>query len=546
MRRLLFALSVVAVLWSAACNGGGSTIQPPPPTGKYSVSSLNGTYAFTTSGEVCAGCNFVTVPAAPLARVGSFIADGKGGITGGIYDVVTQGGASSTVSINSNSSYTVNADGRGTLTFNVASGGAPTSINFGIVLTSTADGLIIDETTTSAQASTGSGNFILQSTAAFQLSTVSGSYVFDFTGFDGNVSSAGGPFPESLVGQFTVNNGGQITTGFEDANDGFALANGSMAPGTLTADPVNMSTSGRGTAVIEGQDYAFYIIDSTRVRLVSSNANTGNVGPMLSGDAVLQSNTIPTSLSAISGGFAFLVGGSDFNSNGLTRVGRFTASGSALSKMLMDVNDGSNETQFDHLSNGSISSYDAATGRGQFSFQDSNGQVYAFVFYLSSQSGGVLQDISPSGTQGQARVVADGSINLQSGSPFTSNNISGTYAMNWSGLVTANGSTDEEDVLGQVKISSLSLTGTSDIFQFTSNPLTPNLDIGTAGSINFNGGDGTGGDANHTRVDMNVNLSNITPIHMVVYIVNPQLAFFANRDNSDKPRNVAGILKIQQ
>jgi hypothetical protein len=540
MKRLLLSLPMAAALWSAAC-GGGSTIQPPPPTGKYSVSSLNGTYAFTTSGEVCAGC---TTLATPLARAGSFIADGKGGITGGIYDVVTQGGASSTIPINSGSTYTVSANGRGTLTFNITSNGAPTSINFAIVLTSTSDGLMIDETANGTQSSTGSGNFILQSTAAFQLSTISGNYVFDFTGFDGNVTN--GPFPESLVGQFSVTGSGQITTGSEDANDGFALSSGSIVPGTLTADPVNMSTSGRGTAVIEGQDYAFYIVDSTRVRFISSNINTGNTGPMLSGDAVLQ-NTIPTALSAINGGFAFLVGGSDFHGNGLTRVARFTATGSALSKMLMDDNVGSTEGFFNNLSNGSISAYDPATGRGQFSFQDSNSNVYTFVFYLSSQSGGVLQEISPSNTAGQARVVADGSINLQSGSPFNSSNISGTYAMNWSGLVTAGGSisnTDEEDVLGQVKISSLSLSGTSDMFQFTSRTLTPGLDIGTGGSITLNGGDGTGDDGK--RVDMDVNLSNISPIHMVVYIVSPQLAFFENRDNNGTPRIVAGVLQAQQ
>jgi hypothetical protein len=119
--------------------------------------------------------------------------------------------------------------------------------------------------------------------------------------------------------------------------------------------------------------------------------------------------------------------------------------------------------------------------------------------------------------------------------------------MNWSGLVTAGGnisSTDEEDLLGQVKISSLSLSGTSDMFQFTSPTLTPYLDIGTGGAVNLNGGDGTNGDMH--PVDMDVNLSGITPIHMVVYIVNPQLAFFANRDNSGTPRIVAGVLQAQQ
>jgi hypothetical protein len=540
MKRLLFSLATALALWSAACSSGSSNIQPPPPAGKFDLLSLKGTYAFTTSGEVCAGCQ---VAATPMARAGSFFADGKGGITGGVYDVVTQGGASgSAIAINSNSSYAVNADGRGTLTFNVASGGVPTTINFGMVLTSTSDGLIIDETNNATQASTGSGNFVLQSTAAFQVSTISGSYVFDFTGFDGNVN---GPFPESLVGQFAAANG-VITTGFEDANDGFGLANGSMAPGSLTADSTNMSTSGRGTAVIEGQNYAFYIVDSTRVRFISSNTINGS-GPMLTGDAVQQQANIPLNLAAINGGFAFLVGGNDSGGNGITRVGRFTAAGSALSKMLMDVNDGSTEVPFNNLSNGIISSYDPATGRGQLSFQDSNAQVYTFVFYLSSQSGGVLQDVSPSNIANQARVVADGSIDLQSGSPFTSSNISGTYAINWSGLVTANGnisSTDEEDLLGQMNISNLSLSGTSDMFQFTSPTLTPKLDIGTAGSINLNDGDGTGDDTK--RVDMNVNLSATSPIDMVVYIVNHQLAFFANRDNSGTPRIVAGILKLQK
>jgi len=541
MKRLLVAFSVVAALWSASCSSGGPAIQPPPPAGKFGVTNLKGTYAFTTSGEVCAGCQ---VAATPMARAGSFVADGKGGITGGVYDVAIQGGATSAViSINSNSSYTVNADGRGTLTFNVTSNGAPTSISFGIVLTSNSDGLIIDETNNVTQASTGSGNFVLQSTAAFQVSTISGSYVFDFTGFDGKVVN--GPFPESLVGQFAAANG-VITTGFEDANDGLGLASGSMAPGSLTADPVNMSTSGRGTAIIEGQSYVFYIVDPTRVRFISSNTLNGS-GPMLAGDAVQQQANIPLNLAAINGSFAFLVGGSDSAGNGLTRVGRLTATGSALSKMLMDVNDGANEVQFNNLSNGTISSYDPTTGRGQFSFQDSNAQVYTFVFYLSSQNGGVIQDVSPSNIANQARVVADGSINLQSGSPFTSSNISGTYAINWSGLVTADGniaSTDEEDLLGQTTISNLSLIGTSDMFQFTSPTLTPKLDIGTAGSITLNGGDGASDDTK--RVDMNVNLSGSAPIDMVVYVVNSKLAFFANRDNSGTPRIVAGILKLQQ
>src|SRR5438132_11356304 len=154
MKRLLFTLSVAAAFWSAACGSGGSSVQPPPPAGKYSLASLNGTYAFVTNGEVIAG-NAVS----PMARAGSFIANGQGAIMGGVEDVNTSGTPSGATAI-TGGSYTVNADGRGTITLAVGQ----SSITFGIVLTSTSDGLLIDETSAS-QFSTGSGNFILQDPA---------------------------------------------------------------------------------------------------------------------------------------------------------------------------------------------------------------------------------------------------------------------------------------------------------------------------------------------------------------------------------------------
>ena len=208
----------------------------------------------------------------------------------------------------------------------------------------------------------------------------------------------------------------------------------------------------------------------------------------------------------------------------------------------MDVNDGGSETQFspNSLTNASIS-YDSTTGRGQLSFQSSSVNVYSFVFYVTSASDGVIQEVSGPNAS-TAVVVADGSLLAQSGSPFTSSNITGPYAMNWSGLVTANNFQDEEDLLAQETIKSLNLSGTYDLFQFTGFSL--GTDLGSSGSINFDGGDGTGGDGKSPT--MNVNLSNASPIHMVVYFVNPQLAFFANRDNNGAQRIVAGILKAQQ
>ena len=527
MNRLFTALVAAAALWMAACSSGGNTVVPPPPTGKYGTSSLNGTYAFVTSGEaITSGASSGT----PFSRTGSFTANGSGVIQGGVYDLVNAGGTSTTSSAPipiMGGSYTVKADGRGTLTFNVTSNGGPATINFAIVLTSTSGGFMMDETASGSQASTGSGNFILQNAASFA-SGVSGSYVFNFAGLDGSTS------PESLVGRFTAS-GGVITSGLEDANDNGTLTSSASITGNFVADPAN-TTAGRGTATIEGQTYAFYIVDSSRVRFISINSATS--GPMLTGDTVAQSGGTPPP--SLSGGFVFLVSGSSAN-GGLTRVGRLSVSGSSLSNIIMDVNNGGSQNEFGggSLSMGTIS-YDPTTGRGTLSFQSSSVNVYSFVFYLSSPSSGVIQEVSGAPASGLASVVADGSLAAQSGSPFSSSNISGPYAMSWSGLVTSGGSfatQDEEDLLAQATISNLNLSGTSDIFQFTG--VTLHTDVGTSGQITLNG-DGT---SNNT---MNVNLSGVAPIHMVVYIVNPQLAFFANRDNNGAMRIVAGVLEAQQ
>src|SRR5439155_13760138 len=126
--------------------------------------------------------------------------------------------------------------------FNVTSNGAPATINFAIVLTSTSGGFMMDETASGNQASTGSGNFVLQNSAAFA-SGVSGSYVFDFTGLDGT-QPPGGPNPESLVGRFTAS-GGVITSGLEDANDNGSLTSSASITGNFVAEPANTRSEER-------------------------------------------------------------------------------------------------------------------------------------------------------------------------------------------------------------------------------------------------------------------------------------------------------------
>lgn len=530
MSRFLLVLAAAAALWTASCGGGGSVATPPPPVGGFTNASLKGQFAFVTNGEVIDTSGTET----PLARTGSFIADGNGNITSGVEDVAEPGVPANVDIAITGGTYTINADGRGTLTLNVTSGGVPATLNFGIVLTSANNGLLMDETSTSSQASTGSGNFFPQDTTAFTnpVLPTTATYTFDFSGEDASAA------PASLVGEFTAGNGA-ITTGFEDVNDNFALASGAIPPGTLVLDPTDagsLTTFGRGVASIAGESYVFYIVDSTRIRFISTG------GAMFSGDAVIQDNTVPTSVSSLNSSFAYIVAGST-PTGGLTRLGRFTANAASLTNIEVDTNSAGTFTVTTGATIANITLDLANPGRGTITI-DGNGLSLplTFVFYLSSATQGVIQETSVNNTNVPI-AVADGTLAQQSGAPFSASNITGTYALNWSGQSVQNGITDEEDLAGQVKASNLSLTGAADIFQFTAGAAQTN--VVTSGTIAITG-DGTGSPATATRNTMQIKVtsSSSTTVNFVVYFVNPQLAFFA--DNKDSTRVVAGILKAQQ
>jgi hypothetical protein len=493
------------------------------------VASLNGQYVFTTNGEVTTGGTPVS-----LARTGVFSANGTGGITGGVEDVNASGTYTPALQI-TGGSYTVNADGRGTLTLNITGSTAP--INFGIVLTSVNDGLMIDETSTQTQASTGSGNFVKQTGGPFTAGSVTGPYVFDFAGLDAGVA------PVSVVGQFNVSNS-TISSGFFDEDDNFVLSNGTLS-GTFAADPTQptfpISTFGRGIASIGSQSFAFYIVDATRVRFITSS------GGMLSGDAVMQSSTVPTNVSSLSGGFAFIVAGTSFN-GGITRVGRFTAAGATVSQVLQDSNDNGRFIQTNTATNASITLDAATPGRGTLTFTDPNftSAPGVYIFYLSSATQGVIQEVTVDSTKAPVD-VADGSIAAQTGSPFSGTNITGPYAYTWSGVSSqqSGAAVDEEDLLGEATVSNLAFSGTDDIFQFSAGQ--PQTDLAASGSIVIVSADGTSSDGkrNTMSVIYSKSSASASTVNFVVYFVSPTLAFFENSSSSNT-RIVAGVLQAQQ
>jgi hypothetical protein len=435
VNRLLVFLAAAAALFAAACSGGSSVVTPPPPTGGFSNSSLKGQYTFSMAGEDLNGGS--------IARVGSFIADGAGKITSALEDVNDEGTAIQTVSF-TGGNYSIDASGHGTMQLMQ---GTTVGLQFSIVLSATSQGLLI-QTDLNA---TSSGNFTLASAttpAAFSLSQISGPYVFDVSGVR---SLTTGDVGFSMIGQLKTN-GTSVSGGLLDGNDGASGPSGPVVINSGTSyqlDPANGNGTnfGRGTisftAGTRTFNFVFYIVDANRFKLLETDA-----GLVTAGDAILQ-QTVPTQSSGFTGSFALLVGGSDVNGP-LAEVGRFTADGSQnLTNVFADLNEAGvlpNTISTPTLATYQIDTTNAGSGRGTMTFTTtvSNLGQFNFVYYLISTSQGFIQDTSTG-------VVADGSFESQSGSPFTASSVAGNYAVGWTGvnLGSSNNVVFEEDFLGQ-------------------------------------------------------------------------------------------------
>jgi hypothetical protein len=518
---LLLALCVAAV--TAACGGYGSKVTPPPPTGNFSNASLKGQYAFSMSGADGVTGSF-------FARVGSFIADGNGNITSGFEDVNTAVNGEQPLAFNA-STYTVQADGRGVLNLTNSTG----TLSFSITLLSPTEGLVV-QTDLNA---TASGTFVLQNTNSFKVAGISGAYVFDFTGLDP------GGFPDSIVGQFVSTGSGTFSSGLLDENDN-AVASG-PAPFTgasYTMDPANGTNFGRGTLTFTANGitfhYIFYIVNGSRVRLMENSS----AGALTVGDAVSQTS-VPSSNTTFNGNFAFLLNGSG-HTGPLTRVGRLTADGKGgLGSIFADTNDTGSIAK---VPSGSLSATtytidttpaNVGTGRGTLTFTDSTLGTFKFIFYLSSSSGGVIQDVSKNN-------VADGTIQLQTGAPFSNSSLAGDYGLNFTGTSSnsSTGLTGEEDYVGQITLSSASsnnVTGAVDFSEFSSNQGVFTNVVVSGNGLTV-GGDGTAATGTRNTLSLKLAGNPSSTINFAPYIVNSQTMFVAGTESN---RVISGTLKVQ-
>ena len=110
--------------------------------------------------------------------------------------------------------------------------------------------------------------------------------MFDFKGVDVAGTTVN---PASIVGRFDADGSGNVSNGLYDSNIAGTLSGQqSFAAGAFCQIDAGIGGSGfgRGTAHLAGQDFAFYIVDATRLKLVGTSFPSAYIG-----DAFAQQNT---------------------------------------------------------------------------------------------------------------------------------------------------------------------------------------------------------------------------------------------------------------
>lgn len=275
LRRFLVAPAILfafAALTGCGSNGSGITNPVAPPSGGFSNGNLKGTYVFSVSGEDFNG--------APYTVVGTFAANGSGGISSGAYDMNDAEFSGLSVAPVANQaitggSYNVQVDGRTRLTLNTTtpfsgSSGGASNITIDIVLQNSSHGLVIQFDSNAS----GSGTVDLQTAGV----TPTGTYAFSFSG-----ATASG---ESLatVGNFTVGSPG--IAGLIDINqDGILPFADEPLTGSLAVGP---SSTPATTLTANGLSGTFdvFAIDATHLKFIEMDATN-----ILIGDAYSQTST---------------------------------------------------------------------------------------------------------------------------------------------------------------------------------------------------------------------------------------------------------------
>jgi hypothetical protein len=379
----------------------------------YAAASAQGSYAFSLAGQNASGF---------FARAGEFTPDGISAISG-TEDVHIAGSAATTSAISGN--YTIGPDGRGTAMLTDSAG----TTNYDLVVVNANQIKLIE----ADNFATARGEADLQTPSSFTQASFLGGYAFDFFGV------SGAALPTSEIGQFSATGAGDmIQTGLEDIN-----ASGTLTPAAAFSGNFGTinSATGRGTATINGfsgpTTFTFYMISTGQIRFIETDSSADLVG-----DALQQSGTANGGyLSSLT---VFTISGRSATGK-IATAGLFLADGegggaNSISGGLLDQNNDGTVTKSLQY-NGTYFVY--PSGRATASFTPNGQPAMTFIVYFVSPGQAFIQETDSS-------IVADGQVIAQRGGTFSTLNVTGSFALNWTGAVPP--AVAQQDATGQLTV----------------------------------------------------------------------------------------------
>ena len=258
----------------AATSGPAS---PSAPTAANNNPALKGNYAFTFSGIKGNG----TVSSISVA-VGMFTSDGAGNLASGELDTNGVGTGATLTAQAFTGTYTIGADNRGVMTWNLPAG----AVKFAIAMTANGNARFIEFDASAGSGTIGSGTIEGADTSAYTAASITGDYAFGVAGLD-NVNNRA-----ALIGRFTSNGTGTLAGAAGDLN-----AYGT--PYSLTFNSANYTVSdtksGRGTMNLTftfggapaSLNFVFYIVNGGRLFAMERDMVT-TATPLLNGTVVRQ------------------------------------------------------------------------------------------------------------------------------------------------------------------------------------------------------------------------------------------------------------------
>jgi hypothetical protein len=382
-----------------------------------STCSLNGQYAFVLAGWDTSGT---------VGMAGESTVDATGKVTGGVEDVNRFQGGYSTLTILSGGCVTF-PDNRGALFPTTTSGQTIYKLAF------TADGNanMIEADTSDTNVSIVSGVLKLQDATAFSLASIAGDYALALRGCiiaGPSAPACTGSNSLGTIGHVTLAADGTFSNSTLDLSQQASSDTASLAAGSALSatDP----QAGRGTGVevfsafgaAQTSNFIYYVVNANEQFLVSIDpAASSNY--FLAGEQMRQTGAGAFSNASANAGMVFGLTGFDSSSAGTgtdISAGHAIADGNGNLAIAVDENDAGLITAMTTTGTYTINS----DGTGSATINTATPRIYSLVM-ISQNSGVVIEGTKAS----PGNNVQSGTLDAQSGSPFSLGSTAGTFAV---------------------------------------------------------------------------------------------------------------------